>query len=383
MRKLSHVLFSAALLSMAFHCAAWAADTSALAASIDKVAQDAIAAGESPGLQVAVYKDGAPVLVKAYGSANLELGSPVTNDSVFRIGSITKQFTAVALLKLEEEGKLSLSDKLSKYYPDYPRAADITLVQMLHHTSGLHSYTDEASFIEGQAALTKTTDQWIEQFAKMQKTQDFEPGTSWNYSNTAYFVLGGVVEKVEGKPLATVFKDRFFTPLALTHTALDDERDIVPGRVEGYGGEGVGKFKNAQFISMTVPGGAGAMRSSADDLAKWNAALFGGKLLKPASFQAMIAPGKLTNGKLAGTSMPKIEGMDLGEYGYALFINTVEGHSRIEHGGGIFGFNSSLSEFPKDHLTVAVLANSIGKDVGAGKLSKRIERIALGLTPEK
>lgn len=367
---------------MAFH-AAWAADTAALAASIDKTAQAAITAGESPGLQVAVYKDGAPVLVKSYGSANLELGAPVTNDSVFRIGSITKQFTAVALLKLAEEGKLSLDDKLFKYYPSYPRAADITLVQMLHHTSGLHSYTDEASFIEGEAALSKTTDQWIEQFAKMTKTQDFEPGTGWNYSNTAYFVLGGVIEKVEGKPLATVFKDRFFTPLALRHTALDDEREIVPGRVEGYGGEAPGKFANAQFISMTVPGAAGAMRSSADDLARWNAALFGGKLLKAASFQAMTSPGKLSNGKLSSTAMPKMEGLEPGEYGYALFINSLDGHSKIGHGGGIFGFNSSLSEFPKDHVTVAVIANSIGKDTGVGKVSKRIERIALGLSPEK
>lgn len=255
MLKPLRLLLPGTLLSMAFHCAAWSADTSVLAASIDKVAQEAIAAGESPGLQVAVYKDGAPVLVKAYGSANLELNAPVNNDSVFRIGSITKQFTAVALLKLEEEGKLSLNDKLSKYYPNYPRAADITLVQMLHHTSGLHSYTDDASFLDGEAALSKTTDQWVEQFAKMSKTQDFEPGTSWNYSNTAYFMLGGVIEKVEGKPLATVLRDRLFTPLGLKATALDDERDIVPGRVEGYDGGEPGKFRNPQFISMTVPGG--------------------------------------------------------------------------------------------------------------------------------
>lgn len=361
---------------------AWSSDTSTIAAAIDRAAQAAIAAGESPGLQVAVFKDGRPVLVKGYGSANLELKVPIDNDSVFRIGSVTKQFTAAALLKLQEEGKLSLGDKLAKYYPNYPRAADVTLAQMLHHTSGLHSYTDDAELMEPESAVKRTTDQWIERFAKMPKTQDFEPGTGWYYSNTAYFILGGVVEKVEGKPLAAVLKDRFFTPLGMTHTALDDESDIVPGRVAGYDADGPGQFKNARMISMTVPGGAGAMRSSASDLAKWNAALFGGKVLEPASFQAMIAPGKLSNGKLSSTAMPKTDGAERGEYGYALGIANVEGHTRIGHGGGIYGFNTTLQEFPADRVTVAVIANGIGKDAGVGKIGKRIERIALGL-PEK
>lgn len=358
---------------------AWCADLSAMAAAIDRAAQAAIDSGESPGLQVAVFKNGAPVLVKGYGSANLELKVPVANDSVFRIGSVTKQFTAAALLKLQEEGKLSTSDKLSKYYPAYPRAADVTLAQMLHHTSGLHSYTDDEAIIQREAAVTLTTDQWVERFARMPKTQDFEPGTGWTYSNTAYFLLGGVVEKVEGKPLATVLEDRFFTPLGMTQTALDDEQEIVPARVAGYDGEGPGKFKNARLISMTIPGGAGAMRSSASDLVKWNAALFGGKVLKPDSWKAMIAPGRLNDGKLSSTAMPKVDGAGPSEYGFALGIAKLEGHTRIGHGGGIFGFNTSLQEFPDDRITVAVIANSIGPKVGVGQIAKRIERIALGL----
>lgn len=361
---------------------AWCSDISTMAASIDRAAQAAIGAGESPGLQVAVFKDGAPVLVKGYGSANLELNVPVTNDSVFRIGSVTKQFTAAALLKLQEEGKLSASDKLSKYYPAYPRAADITLAQMLHHTSGLHNYTDDQPILEREAAVKLTTEQWVERFARMEKTQDFEPGTSWSYSNTAYFLLGGVVEKVEGKPLASVLKDRFFAPLGMTRTALDDEQEIVPARVAGYDAEAPGKFKNARMISMTIPGGAGAMRSSASDLVKWNAALFGGKVLTAASWQAMIAPGRLNDGKVSSTAMPKVEGATRGEYGYALGIDQVEGHTRIGHGGGIFGFNTSLQQFPDDRLTIAVIANGIGPKVGVGQIAKRIERIALSL-PEQ
>lgn len=358
---------------------AWADDAS-IAAAIDQAAEQAVAAGESPGLQVAVYKDGKPLLVKGYGLGNIELGTQVDNDSVFRIGSVTKQFTAAALLKLQEEGKLSLDDPLSDYYPDYPRAADVTLKQMLHHTSGIHSYTDDESFL-AQAALTKTTDEWIAYFAKMPKHQDFEPGTDWYYSNTAYFLLGGIVEKVEGKPLADVLEARFFGPLKLDHTALDDERAIVPGRVAGYEG-GPGKYRNAAPISMTIPGGAGAMRSTADDLAHWNAALFGGKVLAPASFAAMTAPGRLNNGATSGTAMAKAEGMPAGEYGYALFLSDMEGHRKVAHGGGIFGFNSSLSEFPDDHVTVAVIANSIGKDLGARMVAQRIERIALELPPQ-
>jgi CubicO group peptidase (beta-lactamase class C family) len=380
---LSRRTFSAgAAISVLLCGSAFAADTSAVAAAIDKAVQDAIAAGESPGLQVAVYKDGAPVLVKGYGSANLELNVPVNNDSIFRIGSVTKQFTAAALLKLEEEGKLSLDEKLSKYYPDFPRAADVTLKQMLHHTSGIHSYTDDPSFLQ-EAGLKRTTDEWVAHFAKMPKTQDFEPGTGWYYSNTAYFILGGVIEKAEGKPLATVLQDRFFGPLGLKHTALDDESVILPGRAAGYDGTGPNQFKNAAFISMTVPGAAGAMRSSANDLARWNAALFGGKVLKPTSFNAMIAPGKLNNGQNSSTVMPKMEQFGSFEYGYALFVADVDGHQRIGHGGGIFGFNSSLNEFPKDRLTVSVIANGIGKDVGAGKIADRIERIALGLPPKE
>lgn len=372
-----------AVFSVLLCATALAASNTELAAAIDKVAGAAISAGESPGLQVAVYKDGVPLLVKGYGSASLELNVPVNNDSVFRIGSVTKQFTAVALLKLEEEGKLSLDDKLSKYYPKFPNSDSVTLQQMLHHTSGIHNYTNDGDFMEREGALNRTTDEWIEQFAKLPKTQDFAPGTAWNYSNTAYFILGGIVEKVSGKPLATVLHDRFFGPLGLKHTALDDESQIVPGRVAGYDSTGPKQFRNAKFLSMTIPGGAGAMRSSADDLARWNAALFGGKILKPASFKAMITPGKLNNGKNSSTGMPaRPDNKAISEYGYALAIGDLDGHQRIGHGGGIPGFNSSLNEFPQDHVTVAVIANSIGKDVGAGKVTERIERIVLGLPPK-
>lgn len=383
------IFVSAALLASAARAAAPGGKD--LAASIDHVAAAAVASGESPGLEVAVVKDGRPVLVKSYGSANLEQHVPVSNDSVFRIGSVTKQFTAVALLLLAEEGKVSVQDKLSKYYPNFPRANDITLDEMLHHTSGIYNYTSEPHFaVDGM--IHRSTDEMVEFIGKLPKTQDFEPGTSWSYSNSAYFILGGVVEKISGKPLAEVFKTRLFTPLGMTHSALDDETEVVPGRARGYAASTPGKFTNAAFISMSIPGGAGSIRSTAADLVKWNAALFGGKILKPASLAAMLAPGKLNNGENSGVAMAKMMAAagapaDAAsrnrEYGYALFLSQEAGHRKISHGGGIYGFSSSLSEYPDDKITVVVLSNTIGKDVGTSKVADRIERLAVGLPAKK
>jgi D-alanyl-D-alanine carboxypeptidase len=362
-----------------------------LAASIDKVASAAIAAGESPGLEVAVIKDGKPVLVKGYGSANLEQRVPVSNDSVFRVGSVTKQFTAVALLLLAEEGKLALQDKLSKYYPNFPRAGDITLDEMLHHTSGIFNYTSAPNFgVDGM--IHRSTDEMVEFIGKLPKTQDFEPGTNWSYSNSAYFILGGVVEKASGESLAKFLQTRLFTPLGMTHSALDDETEIVAGRARGYSGAGPGQFTNAPFISMSIPGGAGSVRSTASDLATWNAALYGGKILKPASLAAMLTPGKLSDGENSGVAMAKMmaaagapaaAASAKREYGYALFLSQDDGHRKIDHGGGIYGFSASLSEFPDDKTTVVVLSNAIGKDVGVSKVADRIERLAIGLPAKK
>ena len=338
-----------------------------------------------------MVKNGKPVLVKGYGFADLEEQVPVSNNSVFRVGSVTKQFTAAALLLLAEEGKISLQDKLSKYYPNFPRANDITLDEMLHHTSGIYNYTSAPNFaVDGM--IHRSTDEMVEFIGKLPKTQDFEPGTNWSYSNSAYFILGGVVEKASGESLANVFQTRFFTPLGMTHTALDDETEIVAGRARGYAGTGPGKFTNAAFISMSIPGGAGSIRSTAGDLATWNAALYGGKILKPASLAAMLTPGKLSNGENSSAAMAKMAAAAGApaaaasakkEYGYALMLSQEDGHRKVDHGGGIYGFSASLSEFPDDKTTVVVLSNAIGKDVGAPKVADRIERLAIGLPAKK
>jgi CubicO group peptidase (beta-lactamase class C family) len=388
MRKIlgAALVFAPLVLSMP----ALAAEPASVVAAIDKAAAAAVAAGESPAIQLAVFQNGKPLLVKAYGSANLELKVPANNDSVFRIGSVTKQFTAVTLLLLQEEGKLSLDDKLAKYYPDFPRASDITLAQMLHHTSGIYNYTEHKDFFAKDGFVARTTDEMVQYIAGLPKTQDFEPGTSWYYSNSAYFILGGVIEKATGQKIADVLQARLFKPLGMTHTALDDEAEIAAGRVAGYGSTGPGKFTNATFLSMTLPGAAGSMRSSAADLVKWNAALYGGKLLKPASLQAMLTPGKLKDGTSTRPAMvelfKKAGQEDKGEgteYGYGVMLANKQGHKKVHHGGGINGFNAYLAEFPDDHMTIALLTNTIGKDVGATNVAERIERIALGLPAKK
>lgn len=357
---------------------ALAATTSQMAAAIDHAARASVQAGETPGLQIAVYKDGRPVLVKGYGLASIELRVPVSNDSVFRIGSVTKQFVAAAILKLQEEGRLSVDDHLSRFYPNFPRAKDITLRQMLNHTSGIHDHVADPE-AEAEMCLRATTDQIVAHLAALPKTQDFEPGTDWSYSNSAYDLLGGVVEKVSGQSVGAFLKAQFFEPLGMTRTAVDDEAEIVPDRAAGYEADVPGKFRNAALFSAAGAGGSGSMRSNASDLVKWNAALFGGKVLTPASLAAMTAPGKLNDGSNSGKAMLKrYAHRTEGEYGLGLDLDVLEGHRRIDHGGRVPGFHVQLTEFPDDHVTVAVLSNASGYEVGA-KVSGKIERMALAL----
>jgi hypothetical protein len=355
------------------------AENNALATEIDQLAQAAVNAGESPGLQVAVYKNGKPVLVKGYGDAN--------DDSIFRIGSITKQFVAAAILKLQEEGELSVDDKLSKYYPDYPGAENVTLKQMLHQISGLHDYNTDRKKTD-----KNETKDWIGVIGEENKEKEpyFTPGTSFAYTNINYLLLGGIVEQLEGKPLAAVLKDRFFTPLGLTQTALDDETQIIEGLIAGHEGQAPGKFKDPEPFSTTLVGGAGAVCSTANDLALWNAALHGGKVfLKPESLEEMTAPGTLNDGKLSSNAMGDEE--DIAEYGCGLWMNVFDGHAKISHSGAVPGFSSFLAEFPNDQITLVVLANSrdskastgVRETTGVMPVTERIERVVLGLPPEE
>ncbi|HEV7517681.1 MAG TPA: serine hydrolase domain-containing protein, partial [Thermoanaerobaculia bacterium] len=293
-----------------------------LAAQIDQLLAKTDPAAE-PGAAVLVEKDGKVLLRKGYGMANLELGVPIAPEMVFRLGSITKQFTALAILKLAEQGKLALADDLTQYLPDFPtHGQKITLEHLLTHTSGIKSYT---SLPEWRKTIRQDlTPQQVVDFFKNEPA-DFAPGEKWLYDNSGYFLLGMVLEKVTGKAYGDWLAETIFTPLGMTHTSYGADAPIVPGRAAGYEGE-PGYYRNAGYLSMTQPYAAGALLSTVDDLALWERALFSGTLVKKDLFDRMVTPYRLKSGKSTG-------------YGYGLALWSFEGHRVIEHGGGINGFS--------------------------------------------
>lgn len=330
-------------------------------AEVDRLAQKIVDGRLSPGVSICVTKHGRTIYDRSPGLANIETATPMTARSVCRIGSITKQFTATAILLLAEDGQLHLDDALSLYLPDFPRAKDLPLRRILSHTAGLGSYTDEPlpQFFKDMRA-DRSMSEMVALAATHPATLASEPGTAWKYSNTGYVLLGAVVERASGKPYAQVLAERIFRPLGLADTAVDRDTDVVPRRAAGYTGDpkAASGFDNAAFISMTYPGGAGCLRSTAADLCVWHTALLGGRVLKPQSLTAMTTPAVLNDGKLPTVSGPK--GPVTIHYAFGLSIGDVPGHRSIGHDGGIPGFQSHLLSLPDEGVTLAVIRNCDG-----------------------
>ena len=307
----------------------------------------------SGALLVAV--DGRPVLREGIGLANRELGVANTADLKFRIGSITKQFTATAILQLQEAGKLSLDDPVSKYYPAAPASwAKITIRHLLTHTSGIPSYTSLAGFFDGPARLTHTPEELIR--LTQDKPLEFEPGSKFAYDNSGYILLGYIVEKASGQPYAAYLKQHIFGPLGMAGSGYDSS-EIIPGRAMGYEPAPQGGWRNASFLDMSVPFAAGSLYSTVDDMLKWDQAIYAARLLQPASLKAMFT--------------------DYGNhYGFGWVIDQKWGRDRIWHNGGINGFVSSFQRYPKNRVTVVVLSNEI---TGApDKLAADLAGLCLG-----
>lgn len=338
-------------------------------AKIDAAVKQDVAAGRVAGVSVAVLRHGKLEFEKGYGRANLELPAPVNARTVFRIGSLTKQFTAAAVLLLAEQGKLKIDDRLSLYLPKFPRASEVTLRDLLDHTSGIHNFT-EGPVIDKISTSGATVDELVADIAGQTPLYDFEPGTGWWYSNSNYALLGAVIEKVSGKSWAAFLKSEVFDRLKMANTRGDNARDVVPGRASGYSLDGgtPGKFRNAAFTDMSVPYAAGALRSTAGDMAKWNAALFGGKLLKPASLKEMLAPGHLRNGAETQTAIAWPGGKAFappagyvpGPYAFGLDHHSENGRRIIGHDGSIAGFDSVMQTYVDEGLTIIVLTNTNG-----------------------
>lgn len=299
--------------------------------------------GEMPGVAILVAREGKVLFQGAAGFADLEKKEPLTVETKFRIGSVTKQFTAAAILRLADEGKLSLTDPLAKHLPDFPSGESITLRHLLTHTSGLHNYTDKPAMLLGAATPIAPADL----IASIRSDPlDFAPGTNFRYSNSAYFLLGEIVAKVSGQTFGDFLRAAFFEPLALKNTGIFLNATPPPHAARGYAVSD-GKAALAQDWDMSWAGGAGAIYSTIGDLLLWNEALYGGRVLKPESLRLMTTPNPLP---------PGADGLN---YGFGLALSEVSRFPSISHSGGLPGWSSDLMWLPKQRLTVVALANAM------------------------
>ncbi|WP_419252000.1 serine hydrolase domain-containing protein [Caulobacter sp. ErkDOM-YI] len=341
-----------------------------------------VAEGRAAGVSVAVLQDETVVFSRSAGLADLERNAPATATTVYRIASLTKQFTAAGVLLLAEQGRLSIDDRLSVYLPDFPRADEVSLRDLLNHTAGVHNYTesDAADRISDTGA---TVPELIAAIAGQEPLYDFAPGTMWHYSNSNYALLGAVIEKVSGQTYAQFMKATIFDRLGMADTAVDDNGAIAPRRASGYrlaGGQPAA-FRHAGHLDMSVPYAAGAIRSTVEDLARWDAALHGGGLLSPASLAQMDGPGLLRNGAETQTAVywpgePGVppEGLIPGPYAFGLDHYTIDGHRVVGHNGSLPGFDAVMNVYPDDDTTIIVLTNTGG---AAGQLESQVSRLVL------
>lgn len=303
---------------------------------------------------VLVSKDGAVVFRKGYGLANAEHGVPNTPATKFRLGSITKQFTAMAILILQEQGKLRVDDPVGKYVDDAPGTWDgVTLHHLLTHTSGIHSYTSDLSYLT-QMAQPETVKGMIARFKD--RPLDFKPGEKFAYSNSGYYLLGAVIEKASGTTYEAFLKRAIFDPLDMKDTGYDHPRTVLPLRASGYDRTDAG-LRNAPYLDMMQPYAAGSLYSTVDDLARWDRALSEGKLISKDSYARMYTPAKA-------------------DYAYGWSVTTRAGRREIGHGGGINGFVTQILRYPEQKVCVVVLCNVIPQN--PGKVARDLAAIALG-----
>ncbi len=334
---------------MAAFLASKGADTNVQKPSLERIASaafDEAVQGDTPGIAVLVAQNGKILFEKGYGFADVERHVPVTPETQFRIGSITKQFTAAAILKLQEQGKLSVHDTLSKYIPDFPRGNEVTLHHLLTHTSGIHSYTDKPGFLKS-VTNTITTEDIIKSFKN--DPYDFDPGKKWSYDNSGYLLLGYIIEKVSGQSYGEFLQGTFFKPLRMTHTGIHRKGVALEHEAMGYQYDG-GKFVRALDWDMSWAGGAGALYSTVGDLFRWNEGIFTGKVLTEASLKSAFTPVKTEENKSDNSP----DG-----YGYGWAVATLRGTKEISHGGGLNGFSSFLLRIPAENFTVVALANAL------------------------
>tara|TARA_R110000850_G_scaffold30630_1_gene84139 strand:+ start:10809 stop:12455 length:1647 start_codon:yes stop_codon:yes gene_type:complete len=310
---------------------------------IDAIFEEAYPPGK-PGATVLIAKDDKVIYRKAFGMANLELNVPMKPENVLELASITKQFTAVAILMLMEQGKLSLDDPLSKYIADYPKGDKITIHHLLNHTSGIKSYTNMPGFMT-QARVDMTPTELIEVFKN--EPMEFEPGEAYAYNNSAYILLGYIIEEVSGGSYEEFIQKNIFDRLGMNHSTYGSKSKVIANRASGYQPSGE-SFRNADYLSMTLPYAAGSLMSTVDDMFLWHKAIHHNTLISKKSKQLAFTNYTLNNGKPI-------------YYGYGWGVNEIAGVPSIEHTGGIFGFTTSGIYVPEQNIYAIVLTNDNSK----------------------
>lgn len=315
---------------------------------IDRYVESRLKRDNVPGASIAVVRDGKVIKARGYGFADVEHNVTATKDTVYQWASVSKQFTAAAIVLLAEDGKLRLDDLAARYYTNAPAGwSNVTVRHLLTHTSGIKSYTSLPGFFR-----TLRKDYAPEELLDLVRNEpfDFAPGERWSYNNTGYFVLGLIIENVSGQSYGNLVEERIFGPLGMKTARLNHQFEIVPHRATGYAIRS-NVVLRSEFVSPSQPYAAGALMGTVLDLAKWDAALYTAKPFSASIREQMWAPVKLNDEKTH-------------PYGFGWMLGELRGHPFVAHGGGIQGFSTYITRFVQDKLTVIVLLNA-GGDSGS------------------
>ncbi len=331
-----------------------------LKAYIEELSKKEIKDENGPGLSLLVAKNGETIYQSSFGKANIELNVNMNTDNIFQIGSMTKQFTAIAILMLEEEGKLSITDSITKYIKDYPNGHKITIHHLLTHTSGIKDFT-KIKTLKDITSKEMSPTMMIDFF----KTEavDFKPGEKFDYNNSGYFLLGHIIELTSGLTYKDFIEQKIFKPLSMIHTSYNSDRNIIMNRAYGYQKKDT-TFVNKTVINYSIPFASGALMSNLEDMLKWQNALSKGLLLKKENVNKAFRKYKLNNGEETN-------------YGYGWHIRTINNKVSLEHGGSIFGFKSMAVYIPEEDIYVVGFTNC--DCISPTKLIQDIAKFALEL----
>lgn len=360
------------LLSLMVPVAAFAQDALAvhhlsgeLAQKVDQVAAQVLQQTGVPSASVAIVRDGQIAYTQAYGKARLDPAVAAAPAMRYSVGSISKQFTAAALLFLEQQGRLSIDDPVSKYVPDLTRANEVTIRMLLSHTSGYQDYWPEDYLMPPMREPT-TAQHILDVWGK--KPLDFDPGTKWQYSNTNYVIAGRIVEKVSGEPLMQFLQEHIFGPLKMEQVWNSDAQKLGPADAEGYIRYALGPLRPAPKEGRGWVFAAGELAMPAYDLAQWDISIMNRSLLEARSYDQMFAPVMLKDGTNS-------------HYGLGVFVENLQGHRELEHDGEVSGFVSENMVFPNDKLAIVVLTNQDASRA-AGLIGRELAPLLLGMTAQ-